>query len=169
MTYQHKDLSLSNAAFKKKYGFDHPREVAYQQEKVSHTQDEWKVVERSDIGEKISSNAKNRFVIQAPAENFPDVMVEIGTCGYKPHAQLFANAPETAAERDSLKCKLVDALFDADQAAYCATKAEAINATMLEALEYWFPYIEGHFDGVNKEHEKQIDKLKAALNAAKGE
>lgn len=30
-------------------------------------------------------------------------------------------------------------------------------------LKYWMPYIEGHFDGVNEEHEKEIDKAKAVL------
>lgn len=54
-----------------------------------HTQGEWKVVERG----KVSANARNRFVIHAPAENIPDIMIEVGTCGYKPHAQLFAAAP----------------------------------------------------------------------------
>lgn len=41
------------------------------------------------------------------------------------------------------------------------------NTEMLGILIYWMPYIEGHFEARDEEHDRQIDRLREFLKTQK--
>lgn len=81
-----------------------------------------------------SGQGAHRFALMAET-NIPGHFAAVAYVQYRPNAEFFAAAPETAAERDRLKEQLTRTEMERDLAIECHANQQVINGRQQTALQ----------------------------------